>query len=397
MLNNKSAIKYYQKHKKIINAVAVLATVLVVAVLAVIYVQILRTGEDKKADSVTEHAILAPPDNLDLATSSRAGFPVADYQAEVPNVADDLEYMVDIIEKEDIEGDALAGLAPIVPVTPVVPKPAPVTVPVIKPVRNLKWGAYIGNDERNIATFERLVGQKMDIYANFEGWHEEFPLHLKEEVGAAGKTLLIFWEPSYGYDQIIDGSKNEYIREFALDAKAYGHPIILVPFPEMNLNEEAWGYSINGNTAAKFVTAWRLVHGLFSGVNNVKFGLAYNNVSVPNEIGNRFEDYYPGSEYVDYVGVDGFNFTDPGLSFSQIFNGAMVKLAAYKKPIVIFSMGSIAGPSKADWIRKGLGERVYEYGGVIAWVWFNQGGSLNWLVDSDPQSLEAFKEVIPKD
>jgi hypothetical protein len=265
---------------------------------------------------------------------------------------------------------------------------------------HLKWGAYVGDAEDNLADFEALVGKRMNILADFEGWSDNFPLYLKTKVGQAGKTLVIFWEPSFGYDAINKGTKDKYIKKFAADARLYKYPVIMVPFAEMNLNEEAWGYAQNGNTAPKFKTAWIHVHNLFAGIKNVKFGLAYNNVSIPNIAGNQYKDYYPGSAYVDYVGVDGFDFGDPHLSFGQIFDEPIKQLSLFKKPIYIFSMAAIAGPQKATWIADGLGNRINSYSNVAGWIWFNEskleeGRPIDWRVNSDKNALQAFKSVLP--
>jgi len=259
----------------------------------------------------------------------------------------------------------------------------------------LKWGAYVGDGEQNLANFETLVGKPVDFYADFESWDNDFPSQLSQRVGQQHKTLIIFWEPDFGYDDINNGSKDNYIRSFAAAAQTYGYPIILVPFDEMNLNEEAWGYGQNHNTPAKFQQAWIRIHGLFSVATNVKFGLDFNNVSIPDVNGNHYIDYYPGSAYVDYLGADGFNFGDPQQNFTTIFDTILKKLAAYRKPIYIFSLACIAGPSKAAWISDGLGIKIYNYPYVAGWIWFNQGGYPNWLVNSDPNSLRAFRSIIP--
>jgi hypothetical protein len=271
---------------------------------------------------------------------------------------------------------------------------SPISPTPVSGTSSLLWGAYVGDGANNLSNFEALVGKKVNFYADFEGWDTNFPSGFSSQVGQQGKTLIIFWEPSFGYDSINNNSQDSYIKQFAADAKAYGYPVILVPFDEMNLNEEAWGYGQNNNTAAKFQTAWKHVHDLFSGATNVKFGLAYNSVSIPAVAGNNFNDYYPGGAYVDYVGVDGFNFTDPGQTFAQIFNPAMAQLATYNKPIIIFSTASIASNNKAAWITNGLGNQIKTYSNLIGWVWFNQGGSPNWLVNSDNNSLQAFKNIL---
>ena len=164
----------------------------------------------------------------------------------------------------------------------------------------------------------------------------------------------------------------------------------------MNGDWSPWGATLNGNTPAKFISAWKRIHDLFGGVSNVKFAIVYNSDSKPNVLGNQIADYYPGDAYVDYVGVDGFNFGNPWQSFDTIFAAPLTKLVAYHKPLYIFSMGSVPGPQKAAWIKDALTVQINKYP-IVGWVWFNQNGADgNWLVDSDPNSLSAFKEVIPK-
>ena len=260
----------------------------------------------------------------------------------------------------------------------------------------LRWGAYVGNAETQLQPFESTVGAPVNIVADFESWDSDFPLKLTATVGKAGKTLLVFWEPNFGYQEILDGHKDASIERFAREAREYGYPVILVPFDEMNLNEEAWGYDHNHNTAETFQKAWMKIHDAFASSANVKFGLAYNAVSVPDVPGNQFTDYYPGSAFVDYVGVDGFNPGNPKKSFQEIFDPAIQAVSIFQKPILIFSMASVAGPDQAAWIREGLGTVAPTYPGLVGWIWFNQAGSPNWSVDSDERSLEAFRSVIPK-
>ena len=260
--------------------------------------------------------------------------------------------------------------------------------------QTLQWGAYVGDGTTNLSSFETMVGKSTNILADFEGWDATFPSQFSSNVGKAGKTLVIFWEPSFGYDNINNGSQDAYIKQFAAGAKAYGYPVILAPFDEMNLNESAWGYGLSGNTAAKFVTAWKHIHDLFAGVTNVKFAITYNNVSVPNVSGNKFTDYYPGDAYVDYVAVDGFNFGNPWTTFAQTFDSAITQLGTFNKPIYILSTGSVPGTQKAAWITE-MGTHIKTYTNVIGWVWFNSNSDANWLVNTDTASLAAFKSILP--
>jgi mannan endo-1,4-beta-mannosidase len=267
----------------------------------------------------------------------------------------------------------------------------------ITQTKKLVWGAYVGDSKADLGAFESKVGQPVDIRSVFYALGDDFPMQYKTSIGEAGKTLLLFWEPAFGYDQINEGKHDALIRKFAQDAKAYSYPVILSPFHEMNGNWSPWGYGMNGNTPAKFILAWKRIRTMFSDATNVKFALVYNSYSKPNITGNQISDYYPGDEYVDYVGVDGFNFGNPWMSFYSIFNDSLSKLSKYNKPIYIFSMGSVPGDKKAEWIKDSLGVQIYKYPKVQGFVWFNQNGhDGNWLIDTDPNSLSAFKEVIPK-
>lgn len=255
------------------------------------------------------------------------------------------------------------------------------------------WGAYTGNTAQSLVDFQNLVGKKVDINAVFPDWGAPFPLDLAEPLKDNGQTIIIFWEPAVSLDKIISGSQDKYIYSFAAQAKAYGAPVILIPMEEMNGNWDLWDGTAGDNTPAKIIQAWRHMHNLFLGVENVKWGWDVNSNSVPDTPANAISNYYPGSKYVDYVGVDGFNFGDPWQTHSEIFGPALEQLKTYKKPIYIFSMACAQGPQKAVWIADAL-EKIKSDPDIAGWIWFNENKEQNWLIDSDANSLNAFKSGI---
>jgi hypothetical protein len=271
----------------------------------------------------------------------------------------------------------------LLPVSYTAPAPAPVS-------SGIKWGAFPGSSDA--ASIESLAGKKMSLEATFVGWGSgnNFPSSMDKS-----RTPVIFWE-QYGttLDAIISGSQDSYISQFASAAKAYGSPVILAPFHEMNGDWDPWGGTMSGNTPAKVISAWRHVYSLFSGVTNVKFAWDVNNQSEPDVSSNSIATYYPGDAYVDYVGVDGFNFNNPWQTFSQVFPASLMQqLKSYNKPVYILSTASAAGTQKAQWI-KDLGTYATNYG-IAGWVWFNENKEQNWLFNSDPSSLSAFKSILP--
>ena len=272
----------------------------------------------------------------------------------------------------------------------------------------LGWGAYVGWQEGALALFEKRIGKHAAYQATFVHWGNEksFPAELGPSVRDAGKTLVIFWEAmdyndssynqlNFSYDTILNSSWDSYIRSFAESAADYSGPIILIPFEEMNGNWSPWSVTGNGNSAVKHIAAYRHIHDLFAIAPNVRFAWDVNNDAVPDTAENRFENFYPGDKYVDYVGVNGFNFGDPWQSFQDIFADSLQRLAVYEKPIYIFSMASAEGPDKAAWITNALTQGIPSYPHIQGWIWFNENKERDWRVWSDVNSLQAFQASLP--
>lgn len=222
-----------------------------------------------------------------------------------------------------------------------------------------QWGAYTDDTDQGMAAFQSKVGKQMTIDPIFWGWDDTFPQTI---AGSQGKTLLIYWEPSFGYTAINSGNYDSYIKSFAEGAKAYKFPVILVPFDEFNLNETPYGNTIGGNTPQNFIQAWQHIHNIFTSVgdSNVKFGLDFNNVSIPSV---SYSIFYPGSSYVDYIGVDGFDFGRE--SYESVFGTALAQAQSLGKPVYIMSTGAV--DNQVAFIQS-LGAQT----GIAGWIWFNQ-------------------------
>lgn len=258
------------------------------------------------------------------------------------------------------------------------------------------WGAYTGDTADSFLDFEKLIDAKPDMYAVFVGWYDPFPAGLALPLKTNNQTLIVFWEQyDVRLDQILDGSQDAYIKQFAQDAKAYGVPVILSPLHEMNGDWSPWCGVAQGNSPEKVILAFRHMHNIFDSIDvqNIKWAWIVNNESVPDIPQNQIINYYPGDKYIDYVGVDGFNFGDPWESYDEIFSSSLEELKTYNKPIYIFSMASAQGPQKADWIKDAL-SKIKSDSRIKGFIWFNENKEENWLINSDSASLQAFKEGI---
>jgi hypothetical protein len=270
----------------------------------------------------------------------------------------------------------------------------------------LKWGAYTGWEAAKVTEFENKVGRRMDYIGSFVHWgnESEFPEELAQLAKKEGKTMVIYWEamdynntsaedPRFTYDSIISGRHDQYITSFAAAAKTYGGPVILIPFEEMNGNWYPWSGIKNTNSYAKHIEAYRYLRLKFKNITNVKFAWDINVESEPDIPDNAIEKYYPGDQYVDYVGVNGFNFGEPWQLFGEIFDSALNKLTVYRKPIVIFSMACAQGSTKPAWIKNAV-EKISLDSRITGFIWFNENKEKDWRVWSDNNSLKSFQESL---
>jgi hypothetical protein len=226
-------------------------------------------------------------------------------------------------------------------------------------------------------------------------------------VAGAGRTPMLTWEPwapiggtdqpAYGLARIAGGAFDAYISSSALALKAIGSPVYLRPMHEMNSDWYPWGGTVNGNSPALFVQAWRHVVDVFRGLgaSNVRFVWSPNNVDVPAS--NAMEGYYPGASYVDVLAVDGYNWGagTPAFggwqSFAQVFLPAYDRLRALgSQPIWIAEVGTTAdGGDKAAWIRD-MFARARGMDRLQAIVWFNENKERDWRAAPTPEIAAAF-------
>ena len=125
----------------------------------------------------------------------------------------------------------------------------------------------------------------------------------------------------------------------------------------MNGSWYPWCVGVNGNTSGDYIAAFRRVHDLFvsAGATNVQW--VWSPTVSPGSSSDMATEY-PGSQYVNVIGLDGYNFGTgvPGDSWtspSYVFTDSLDELSSVdaSKPILINEVGSSeVGGSKAQWI-----------------------------------------------
>ena len=264
---------------------------------------------------------------------------------------------------------------------------------IIEPESGAWLGLYYGAG--SVAQTSAKLGRAPRIHLTYYSWADDWTGNTTQADLAAGRIPLVNWEPSkVEFAKIADGSQDTIIRARANGAKELGKKFFLDFAAEMN-GDEAW----SGNNAPLYIAAYRHIHDLFvaAGATNVVWAWCPNVTDING--GNRNTmDYYPGDAYVDWTGVDGYNWgTRNGgwQSFEQVFQNIYPLLAAKKKPILIGEMASSpGGGDKAKWIDQVIPTLRQKFPRIKGVVWFDINKEEDWRISSSPESEAAFIRMM---
>jgi hypothetical protein len=296
------------------------------------------------------------------------------------------------------------------------------------------YGIYDGGFPNTFAGMEQLETQldyKFPIISFYSAWGDkptqQFPIRMAETVQRMGSVPMITWEPwVVDFDErlrknlppvaereyaslasIAKGDYDFYIVPWAKAAADFKGPMFIRFAHEMNdPYRYPWGPQ-NGNRPEDFVAAWRHVHVVFQkmGATNVLWVWSPH-ISMP-----WFEYYYPGPEYVDWIGVGVLNYGTIASwsrwwSFHQILEKAYPQLLRMNKPVMISEFGTLAqGGDVAEWYRQAFYHMTHTYSRAVrAVIFFNQMNDitvspqfpLNWSVTQSGKATTVVSEEIAR-
>ena len=326
-------------------------------------------------------------------------------------------------------------------------------------------GAYIdfGDNEDDVTldkieAFEKLVGKHQAIVASSSYWGEQsFPTANIQLIVRHQSIPLIFWSPwDKPYDQDIiaktgpdrfnlnainEGKWDAYIDAWGDAAKKIGAPMLVSFGNEMNGSWFPWSGMFYGGEKAlpnatpdrhptpipgyadsavapalppsgpdTYKRAFRHVVDRVRarGANNVLWVFHVNNYSMPSDLWNVAAQYYPGSDYVDWLGLsvygEQFHGSDSFVDFAPIFEWPADEIHAIdpNKPVMLAEWGVGEFPKegdKSDWIRDGFAamQKKTFVKAAIFWHerWQNADDSYsNLRVNSSPEALDAYRKGV---
>jgi hypothetical protein len=187
-----------------------------------------------------------------------------------------------------------------------------------------RLGVYVGyQSPRGVASFGRTVGDPPHFAMDFlngdswsalvktapsymAAWKKSglrmiWGIPILPSASSGGDSSAVASTSTYSMQQGAAGAYNSYFRKLAKDMVAGGEANSIVRLGwEFNGNWFPWSA---GGQAAAFVGYWRQIVDTMRSVAGQKFTFEWNPTAGDTSAGNLV-DYYPGSAYVDYIGLD---------------------------------------------------------------------------------------------
>jgi mannan endo-1,4-beta-mannosidase len=292
-----------------------------------------------------------------------------------------------------ISGVAIAGCAR----TSDPPHRVHSTIHPTKPVRYLGVyepdapGSYSGVDQ-----FAQAIGGQPNLVTYYSPWLEPFKVGFATSAAKHGATLLVQMDATnISLAAIASGRYDAYLRSYAAAVKTFGTHVILSFGHEMNGSWYTWGYQ--HTSAAVFVAAWQHIVTVFRtlGTGNVTWLWTVNIIDTIDKHIPNPGPWWPGSRYVNWVGIDGYYYS-PSWEFGSLFGPTIVAVRELTRdPILISETGAAPTASQPAKITD-LFAGVQAYG-LLGFVWYDANdphhAALRWRI-SDPKAFAAFHRGV---
>ena len=147
------------------------------------------------------------------------------------------------------------------------------------------------------------------------------------------------------------------------------------------------------------MAAWRHVHELFAAQGVRAFWVWSPNADAFAGARGGVDRYWPGDDYVDWIGADGFNWggcngQSSWRDFDPIFKAFYSWGSARAKPLMISATGTVEDPidpgRKRGWYLDAAGALARSMPRIRAVVLLDQGGRCDWRPDTSTPSMQGF-------
>lgn len=272
-----------------------------------------------------------------------------------------------------------------------------------------------------IPKLEKKIGYDFPILLDYAHIIEPFPTEFMRAAWEQGKVVELTLqitdcnnERLFGKSAqlaLYRGEYDEQIRAFARAAAEFGHPFLFRLNNEMNSDWTSWSGVVNLCDPEIYKWCWRHIYDIFAeeGATNAVWIFNPNDVDYPLCCWNTYLAYWPGDEYVQLIGLTGYNTGDyyasemgeRWRSFTEIYDALEDEYGRwfgdYPWIITEFASSSIGG-DKAAWI-DGMFADIHTRDNICAAVWFDYADydfrdptvvARPYFMDENEECIEAF-------
>lgn len=270
----------------------------------------------------------------------------------------------------------------------------------------------------DLNSYEHTVGKTAAWVELNNSWYSSraFPAATATWVGKTGSVpyirLMLLDSADQGkpnkiftLSRIISGYFDKDFRAWAVAARQYAKPLIVEYGTEVNGNWFPWNGYWNGagkkngygdpnypDGPERFRDAYRHIITVMrqQGASNITWVFHVDSTDWPQEWWNRFEYYYPGDSYINWVGVSAYGAQTPLDEWCDAFRDLMdaayprMRTMAPAKPLALLEFGVTSrNPlcDQAQWAKSALVDLTHpRYPRLIGFTWWNE----KWPNDDDP-------------
>lgn len=287
------------------------------------------------------------------------------------------------------------------------------------------FGAFVGEDAAHtmvddpqlLSDFEQQVGAPVQVASYFYQVGDVFPGPRETAFADGGRrSLLLAWHlgstREYRFTAWSAGRFDDYLRRIGRAAAQFPYPIYVRPWPEMNADWVPFQPTTSGGRAAggtprEFVQAWRHVVDIVRAAGGTNIQWVFNPTADVYAETTDVRDIWPGRQWVDVLGLDGYNWGNlpRWRSFSDIFRAQYDRLTslASRLPVWVCEFGSReptvddgaavdTAHDKGEWLQSVFSSRQWPR--IKALVAFDVRKERDWRFSSSPSALAAVRTAL---
>jgi len=249
----------------------------------------------------------------------------------------------------------------------------------------------------DVRSYQQCIGKRPTWVYFCNNWYQSrrFPAATARWIRANGSIpyirLMLLHnpiktpDPVFTLENILRGKFDDDLHRWMREAREFGTPLLAEYGVEVNgfwfpwnglHNREGGSYA---ESVARFRAAYRHIIAIArqESAHNIRWVFHVDAWDAPAAGWNRFENYYPGDEWIDWLGVSVYGRQIPAdthaVSFRYQMDWAYERLCQLaNKPVIVCEFGNIQDAGQASWAEEALADLT---GGrwprVIGFSWWN--------------------------